>query len=115
MVFAIMRNSKNVTLSRPAKEALQVLAALINNARKEKRWTQSELAERLGVSRFTVQHLLKGDPGVAIGTFFEAAVLTDVQLLPTTAAVGMAYSVAEKAALLPYRVRKPKVVVDDNF
>lgn len=110
-----MRNTKNLTLSHPAKEALQVLATLINNARKEKRWTQSELAERLGVSRFTVQYLLKGDPGVAIGTFFEAAVLTNVPLFPTTPTMGIAYSVAEKAALLPNRVRKPKVVVDDNF
>lgn len=109
-----MRNTKSQTLSRPTKEALQVLAVLINNARKEKRWTQSELAERLGVSRFTVQHLLKGDPSVAIGTFFEAAVLTDIPLLPGTTPA-TAYAVAEKTALLPYRVRKPKVVVDDNF
>lgn len=112
-----MRNSNNLKLSRPTKEALHVLALLIDNGRKEKRWTQNDLAERLGVSRFTVQHLLKGDPSVAIGTFFEAAVLTGVPLLQAEApsVASMTYGIAEKAALLPYRVRKPKVVVDDNF
>jgi len=117
VVILNMRNRKNVRLTRNTKEVLTTLALMIDIGRKNQQWTQNELAERLSVSRHTVQHLLKGDPGIAIGTVLEAAVLTGVPLWQPESAnpVSFYHTVVEKAALLPSRVRKSKVIVDDNF
>lgn len=42
-------------------------------ARKRRRMTQTEFAERLGVSRETVRRMERGDPGIAIGVILSAA------------------------------------------
>ncbi|WP_417519599.1 helix-turn-helix transcriptional regulator [Minwuia sp.] len=68
-------------MSKATEQSLDLLAEAIRSARKRRRWSESELAERLGVSRQTVQRIEKASPRCAIGTVFEAAVLLDVPLL----------------------------------
>ena len=60
------------TYSAITKEALRLLSLQIKMARKERRMTEAELAERIGVARSTVQLIEKGAPTVAVGLVFEA-------------------------------------------
>ena len=97
--------------------AVALLGAQIAAARKERSWTAAELAERVGVQPHTIGRLERGEPTVALGVVFEAAVIVGVPLftadereLPALAAAAQ-----QRLALLPARVTKPLVVIDDNF
>ena len=76
---------------------------------------QAELAERLGASPHTVMGIERGDPGVAIGTVMEAAVIVGVPLFSEDRFErDRALSVTRTMlALLPSRARAVKV--DDDF
>lgn len=97
--------------------AVSSLGAQIAAARRELGWTAVDLAERLGVGAQVVSHIENGRPTVAIGTVFEAAVLCGVQLFG--AEPGQLGPVAEqertRLALLPARVRAPRVEISDDF
>lgn len=97
-------------------EAIQLLAWSIRAERLRRRWSSAELAERIGVSRATVSKMEHGDPGVAIGTFFEAATLVGVPLFAdaTTRRQFAAHKHAE-LALLPASARRPRKPIDDDF
>lgn len=103
------------TLLPDASQALATFGQMIRAGRVARRWSQESLAERLGTSRFTVSKIESGDPGVAIGTVFEAATLVGMSLLGATPTERAAHARAVKAevALLPSRVRER--VVDDDF
>ena len=62
--------------SRGRAEAL----GLIREARKERRMTAQELAERAGISRGLLQRIEKGDLKCEIGVVFEAAAIVGVRL-----------------------------------
>ncbi len=99
-------------LSHMAAEAVTALGAMISAARRRRGWTIAVLAERIGVSVPTVRKIERGDPGVAIGTVFEAAWLLGVELFEGRQ--DLAGSVARtELALLPKRVRTRKAVDDD--
>lgn len=101
--------------SQATKQALGLLGAQIRIARRERGWTINELAARVGVSRVTIGNLEVGDPGVAVGTVFEAAVLVGVPLFhesPDRLRVE-ATRARDWLALLPERVRSK--AVDDDF
>lgn len=66
--------------SRRTEAALALLAKQIRAARTVRRFTQAELAERVGVARSTIQRVEQGDPRVEIGVFLEAAVIAGVEL-----------------------------------
>lgn len=70
-----MPRIENRTYSRHTREAVTLLGRLIRLARKERRLSAAELAERAGISRGTLQRIEKGDPKVEIGIMFEAATL----------------------------------------
>jgi transcriptional regulator with XRE-family HTH domain len=99
------------------RDALAVLGVQIAQARRDLGWTAAELAERLGVSAPLVSRIETGHPSVRIGTVFDAAVLCGVPLfLPDTAELGrLAATARQRLALLPQRVRRPKVELDDDF
>ena len=61
-------------------EATRLVGDRVRLARKGRRWTVAQLAERVGVSRVTIQKIERGDPTVALGTAFEAATLLGVTL-----------------------------------
>jgi len=105
------------TDSTPALDAAKVLGLELARARRERRWTAKELAERAGISLVTLRKVERGDPSVALGTFFDVAVLLGVPLfnvdrseLPALVARGQ-----ERLALLPARVREPVGPVRDDF
>jgi len=103
--------------SRPTLEALRLLGAQVRLARKQRRMTETELAERVGVARSTLQLIEKGDPKVEIGLAFEAAILAGVGLFAPEASTlaPQIERVADKIALLPHSVRRPSGGVKDDF
>ena len=104
-----------LSYSPAAVEAGQLLGARVKLARKDRRLTVAQLAERVGVSRVTVQKIERGDPSVAIGTVFEAASLLGVVLFhvnPERRRIE-ASRVDNMLALLPETVRVAKH--DDDF
>ncbi len=103
--------------SRPTLEALALLGKLIRLARKQRRMTAAELAERTGISRSTLQRIEKGDPKVEVGTMFEAAALVGVPLFdagPGRLSDKIA-RIDDKLALLPKAIHKPDTKVNDAF
>lgn len=96
-------------------EGCRLLGDRVRLARRERRWTVAELAERVGVSPVTIRKAERGDPTVALGTAFEAAALLGVALFhedPARRAVEAEY-VATRLAVLPAVVRPGRV--DDDF
>jgi transcriptional regulator with XRE-family HTH domain len=63
-----------------AVEAARLLGAQIRLARRERRWSQDELAERAGITTRTVYKIEHGDLSVGLGGAFEAAALLGVPL-----------------------------------
>ena len=101
--------------SRLAAEAARLLGRRIALARRERRWTVAELAERVGSSQTTMRKVERGDPTVTLGTVFEAAAVTGVHLFSPDAATRAreAEAVEARLALLPQRIRQR--ATDDNF
>jgi len=110
--------TKDRIYSSYTREAASLLGKQIRLGRKQRKWTEQELAERAGLSRATLQKVEKGDLSVALGLVFEVASLVGVPLFDSGSA-RLASHIArtdDKLALLPSAVRKPgKVPVDDDF
>jgi DNA-binding XRE family transcriptional regulator len=68
------------TYSPYAVEAAKLLAQQIRLARRRRRWSQSDLAERAGIARATLVKLEQGDLNVSLGIAFEVAALVGVTL-----------------------------------
>jgi transcriptional regulator with XRE-family HTH domain len=103
--------------TRYAIEAAQLLGAQIQVARRERRWSQKELAGRAGITTPTLSKIEKGDLGVAIGTVFEIAALVGVPLFyedQSRLTLELDHATT-RSALLPQRVRAPKREVHDDF
>ena len=99
-----------------AREAGRLLGARIKLARGERRWTQAELAERVGVSRPTIARVERGDLEVTLGIAFEAAALLGVPLFdidPDRRRLEGA-RVDDRLAVLPQSVRR-RAKADDEF
>jgi transcriptional regulator with XRE-family HTH domain len=96
-------------------EATRLLGARIQLARKERRWTLRELADRVGVTEVTMRKIERGDPGVGLGLAFEAATVTAVPLFHAdrTRRSLEAGRVDDRLAVLPRLIRKPPQVDDD--
>jgi transcriptional regulator with XRE-family HTH domain len=97
-------------------EVLSILATAIRSGRIRRGMTVRQLAERVGVSAPTVIKVERGDPGVAIGTVFEAAKLVGVPLFDANPDIRRRYDSQKRSdlALLPAAVR-PRRSVDDDF
>jgi transcriptional regulator with XRE-family HTH domain len=104
-----------VVLSPQSREALKLLATSIRVARKRRGWSVAELAERVGVNRATIAAVEAAQPGVAIGTVFEAAALVGVPLFSPDQAARRTYQSLKdtELALLPDAIRTTRVVDDD--
>ncbi|MCP4934939.1 MAG: helix-turn-helix transcriptional regulator [bacterium] len=105
------------TYSRYSRDAVALLGGLIRAARKERKLTAQELAERAGISRGLLQRIEKGDLKCEIGAAFEVATIVGVKLFDAdeTTLTRQLHHVDEKLALLPKSVRKGTKVVDDDF
>ena len=109
--------SQNRAISRYTAKAISLLGQEIKLGRRQHRWTESDLADRAGISRATLQKIEKGVPTVAIGIVFEVATLVGIKIFeerPQTISF-LQGRVQDKLAILPRRIRKSKRDVDDNF
>ncbi len=106
-----------IPLSGSTLSVLKTLGAMIRAARLERGMSQTELSQRLGVSRYTVIALEKGEPKVGVGTVFEAATIVGIPLLAGDQRElnKLATTVANLTSVLPERGRRKKVVVTDDF
>ncbi len=108
---------KKRTYSKYAKEVALLLGKQIKLYRKQRKWSEKNLADRVGISRTTLQKIENGEMTCAIGLVFEAATLVGVNLfeqdkMPLAVNVEQANN---KIALLPKRIQAKRKVVDDDF
>jgi len=109
--------AKRRTYSKYAQDAALLLGQQIRLARKQRKWSEMNLAESAGISRATLQKIESGEMTPAIGLVFEVASLVGVSLfeqdnqrLETSIDLTQA-----KIALLPKRIRVQTKVADDEF
>lgn len=105
------------TYSRYSLEAISLLGNLIRAARKERKMTAQEVADRAGISRGLLQRIEKGDPKCALGATFEVATIVGIKLFDAEATTLTKHirQTEDKLALLPKSVRKKVRVADDDF
>jgi len=105
------------TYSRYSREASSLLGGLIRAARKERKLTVQEVADRAGISRGLLQRIEKGDLKCEIGAVFEVATIVGVKLFDAdeTTLTKHIRQTEDKLALLPKSVRKKSKVVHDEF
>ena len=105
------------TYSRYSREAMILLGDLIRAARKERKMTAQEVADRAGISRGLLQRIEKGDPKCELGATFEVATIVGVKLFDPEATMLTKHirQTEDKLALLPKSIRKKTKVVDDDF
>lgn len=105
------------TYSRYAQEASALLGGLIRSARKERKLTAQELADRAGISRGLLQRIEKGDLKCEIGAVFEVATIVGVSLFDAdeSALTKHLRQTEDKLALLPQRIKPKKKAVHDDF
>ena len=92
---------------RYTREAVALLGKQIALARRRRRMTAQSLAERVGISRGTLQRLENGDVKVEIGVAFEAAAIVGLRLFDADARglAALAERTDDRLALLPRSVR----------
>lgn len=112
-----MARTQKRTYSRYALEGLTLLGKTIRLGRMQRRLTAQELAERVGVSRSTLQRIEKGDPKVEIGLMFEAAAIVGVKLFDADekGITALSERTDDRIALLPKHVYKAGKRVVDEF
>lgn len=105
------------TYSRYSLEAISLLGKLIRTARKERKITVQEVADRAGISRGLLQRIEKGDPKCELGATFEVATIVGIKLFDAEATTLTKHirQAEDKLALLPKSVRKKVRVADDDF
>lgn len=113
-----MNTKKERTYSRRTKEAAVLLGKHIQLGRKERGFTEIDLANRAGISRATLQKIEKGDPKCELGFYFELATLVGIQLFNVDSNSSFSSSIErvnDKILLLPKSIRKKKKELDDAF
>lgn len=98
-------------------EAARLLGASVSLARRERRWSMQELADRAGITKFTLGKVERGDLTVGLGVAFEVAALVGVPLFhEDRARLSVDIDRArDRIALLPRRVRERRESVKDDF
>ena len=105
------------TYSHYTKEAALLFGTLIRVARKERRFTLQEVAERAGISRGLLQRIEKGDLSASIGSVFEVAAIVGIRLFDADDKK-LRHEILrneEMLTLLPKAIHGPKKEVDDDF
>lgn len=98
-------------------DAVRLLGLEIARTRRARRWTETALAERAGISAVTLRNIERGAPTVGIGTVFEVATILGLKLFGADrdGLRAMAQQSHDRLALLPSRVREPTRPVNDDF
>lgn len=105
------------TYSQYSRDATALLGALIREARKERKLTAQELADRAGISRGLLQRIEKGNLKCEIGAVFEVATIVGIKLFEADkrALGNQLHHTKEKLALMPKSVRRKSKKVNDDF
>ena len=108
---------KQRTYSKYAKEAVFLLGQQIKLGRKNRQWSEQNLAARAGISRATLQKIEAGEMSPSIGPVFEVAALVGVPLFEQDSrALATSIELTQsKIALLPKRIKTKTKAVDDDF
>ena len=103
--------------SKQTQNTVVLLGMAIAIARKEQKISESAVAERISVSRSTVQRIENGDLSVGIGLYFEAAWAVGVKIFsPDDEALRQQLShYKDVLNLLPKAAQPNRKVIDDNF
>lgn len=109
--------AKQRTYSKYAHDAVLLLGEQIKLGRKQRKWTEHNLADRAGISRATLQKIESGEMSCVIGLVFEVAALVGVNLfeqdkLPLSKHLEQT---RDKIAVLPKRIQVKTKTVDDDF
>lgn len=109
--------TKKRTYSKYAQEAALLLGQHIKLSRKERKWSEQNLADRAGISRATLQKIEAGEMSPSMGLVFETAALVGVPLFEqeNKALSNKIELTQSKIALLPKRIRTNNKAVDDDF
>jgi ribosome-binding protein aMBF1 (putative translation factor) len=112
---------KAMTQARPFSkntiEAVKLLGKQIQLGRKQRRWSEAELAERAKIARSTLQRIEKGDMACKVGLVFEVATIVGIKLFDADreSLKGRIHEVDERIALLPKHIHPNRKPVDDDF
>ena len=108
---------EHLNLSTQTQLVLKTLGAMIKAARLEQAYSQSDLAQRLGISRYTVMAMEKGDPSVSIAAVFESCTIIGIPLLAenTNRLLNLSNTVASFTSVLPERAQATMTELDDDF
>ena len=100
-----------------AVDAASVLGKQIRLARKRRKLSEADFAQRVGIARSTLRAIEEGSLKSEIGLVFEAAVIAGVDLFQESARnlVPQIARLEDKLALLPRRVRLIPGDHKDNF
>ncbi len=112
-----MPKSITRTYSHYARDAVALLGGMIRAARKERKLTAKEVADRAGISRGLLQRIEKGHLKCEIGAVFEVATIIGIKLFDADQATLTMQlgQTKEKLALLPKSIRKKSKAVHDDF
>lgn len=112
-----MKQTKTQPYSRYSADAVQLMSSLIKVARKERKLTTLDIADRAGISRGLVQRIEKGDMKCSIGAVFEVAAILGIKLFDAdeTSLSKHIRQNEDKLALMPKSIRKKTRVVNDDF
>ena len=99
------------------RNAVALLGGMIRAARKERKMTARDVADRAGISRGLLQRIESGNPKCEIGVAFEVATIVGVRLFDAdeNAMARHLNQTREKLALLPKSIRKKPGIVRDDF
>ncbi len=100
-----------------AQEAVLLLGKQIKLGRKQRKWSEQNLAERAGISRATLQKIERGEMTCAIGLVFEVASLVGVPLFEQDrqSLTMRIEQTNDKIALLPKRIQPKAMALFDDF
>jgi len=109
--------ARTYSYSKTTQQAIKLLGREIKLARKARGWPETELAERAGIARSTIQRIEQGDASVSLGLAFEVATLVGIKLFDADKDdLRRALKAAdERIALLPKHTHYRKRTVEDDF
>ncbi len=110
------KNAPRSVISRPVDRALLQLGRDISAARRARRLSQEDLAQRIGTSLSTVRRMEDGNAGTALHTFLSAlhvlGRLNDVTKVMTMENDALGMDLLREQ--LPQRVRRPRRIKADQ-
>lgn len=112
-----MPRSTTRAYSNYCRNAVALLGGMIRAARKERKMTAQNLADRAGISRGLLQRIESGNPRCELGVAFEVAAIVGIRLFDAdeNTLARQLNQTLEMLALLPKSIRKKHRVVRDDF